>query len=602
MEEQNSLEPKSPENGTDLFKALGLPEHILRCIEEKGFKKPTEIQEKSIPLVMEGKDVIAKASTGSGKTLAFGSVILRDTKKGYGIQALVLTPTRELAEQVKNELSEFSKHSHIKIISIYGGVSINEQIRELGRADIVVGTPGRILDHAKRNTIDLANLKTLVLDEADRMLDMGFITDVEKIISSCPKKRQTLLFSATMPKEIVHISKSHMNSPIEVSAGQYVDPTKLKQEYYEVEDKLKFALLKHLLENEKSELTMVFCNTRRKADLITKNLNFYNINSSAIHGGLSQDKRSNVMQKFQGQHIQVLVCTDIAARGLDIPKVTHIYNYDIPHDPKDYIHRIGRTARAGEEGKAISIVGPEHREDFDTILRNKKMDIRKQEAPALESIILQRRIRQESDERRGGRQDRPGRGGRDFRRGRGRREHRDNNKDWQFERKEGDTDHRPRREGGFKGREDRGSRFGRRNDRRGFRKEGYRGSLHERSGDDRPKEGYVSERVPGGEDNKSRGEGFNRETGRDRGYSRFGKREDHNHGRPRYGDRDRPRSRFGRGPRTGERGRAYKRDGEGYKGRREGEGYKGKRKPFIRRDIKRAGSSQNSFRRRERRY
>jgi len=375
------------------FRRLGIPEYILKSIEEKGFEKPTEIQEKSIPLVIDGKDVIARASTGSGKTLVFGSGIIKNTKKGFGIQALVLTPTRELAEQVKKEISEFSKYHSLKIISIYGGASINEQIKELRNAEVVVGTPGRILDHIKRNTIDLSQIKILVLDEADRMLDMGFIIDVEKIIRKCPIRRQTLLFSATVPREVVNISRNYMNSPIEVSAEQYVDPTKLKQEYYEIDDRLKFALLKHLLENEKSKLTMVFCNTRRKAGFIAKNLNSFRINAMPIHGGLSQNKRNVTIKKFHSQHIQVLVCTDIAARGLDIPRVTHVYNYDIPRDPKDYIHRIGRTARAGEEGKAVSIVGQEQYDDFNAILRNKKLEIIKKLTPEFENVVLQKNTR-----------------------------------------------------------------------------------------------------------------------------------------------------------------------------------------------------------------
>ncbi|PIN76507.1 ATP-dependent RNA helicase, partial [Candidatus Woesearchaeota archaeon CG10_big_fil_rev_8_21_14_0_10_47_5] len=328
----------------------------MRSVEEEGFEKPTEVQEKAIPLVLAGRDVIAGSATGSGKTLVFGSGIIQHSEKGRGIQALVLTPTRELAVQITDALRKFSKHKPLEIAVVYGGISINPQILRLRKADVVVGTPGRLLDHIGRRTIDLSNVKILVLDEADRMLDMGFIDDVKQIIRQCPEKRQTLLFSATISDDIVDLARRYMKNPAKVSAESYVDPRKLTQFYYDVPDNLKFSLLVHLLKHEKSGLVMVFCNSRRNTDFVANNLRLAGIDALATHGGLSQDQRNKTMKRFNSEHVCVLVCTDVAARGLDIKGVSHIYNYDIPSESKQYIHRIGRTARAGKEGKAISIL------------------------------------------------------------------------------------------------------------------------------------------------------------------------------------------------------------------------------------------------------
>ncbi|MBS3075180.1 DEAD/DEAH box helicase [Candidatus Pacearchaeota archaeon] len=370
------------------FKKLGISEHVLKAIEEEKFETPSEIQEKSIPHVLEGKDVIARASTGSGKTLAFGSVIFQDVKKDFGIQALILTPTRELAEQNYKALNKFSKHKPLNIIPVYGGVSLNPQIEDMESAEVVVGTPGRILDHLARHTIDLFHLKILVLDEADRMLDMGFRDDVEKIIHQCPKKRQTLLFSATMSEDIVRLAQKYMNNPVEVSAEQYVDPAKLTQIYFDVEDNLKFSLLNHLLTKEDAKLVMVFCNTRRNVDFVANNLKANNLDVLPIHGGFSQDKRNKIMDRFHSQTAKILVCTDVAARGLDIKGVSHVYNYDIPADPKEYVHRIGRTARAGEEGKVINIVTSRDYENFSNIVDKGEIQIKNEQTPLIERARL----------------------------------------------------------------------------------------------------------------------------------------------------------------------------------------------------------------------
>jgi len=407
------------------FRQLGISEQTLEAIKVLGFETPSEIQEKSIPLVLEGKDVIAGASTGSGKTLAFGTGVIHNSKPDYGVQGLILVPTRELAVQISKELRKFLGEKKLKVIAVYGGVSMGRQIDELKRAEIVVGTPGRILDHLSRRTLNLEFVKTLVLDEADRMFDMGFKEDVEKIINQCPKKRQTLLFSATISPDIVMLANKHMINPIEVSAEVYVDPSKLSQVYYDVSDGLKFSLLKYLLENEKSKLVMVFCNTRRNVDFVANNLKATGIEALPIHGGYAQEKRNKIMEIFHSKKINVLVCTDVAARGLDIKGISHIYNYDIPRESKEYIHRIGRTARAGEEGKVINIVTSRDYDNFASVLKHySEFKISSEQTPMIPRVMLrwmpeQRGRRRFSEGR--GRQDNRGTSGRGFSGGEGRR-------------------------------------------------------------------------------------------------------------------------------------------------------------------------------------
>lgn len=370
------------------FEKLGLSREIIEVLIELKFKEPTEIQEKAIPLAMAGKDIIGGSATGSGKTLVFASPIIEKLKPNKSVQALILTPTRELAEQVANSIKNFSKNKKLNILAVYGGVSINEQIRKIPNTDVVVGTPGRILDHLERRTLNLNNIKFLVLDEVDRMFDMGFHRDVEKIIFKCPKNRQTMLFSATISGDIDHLAKKHTRNAMEIAVESYVDPSKLKQIYYDVQNNMKFSLLVHLLNNEKSNLIMVFCNTRRNVDFIATNLKKNKIDAMAIHGGIVQNKRSRIMENFHGNGIRVLICTDIAARGLDIPGVSHVYNYDLPKNSNDYIHRIGRTARAKKEGIAISLLSDRDYENFDQIKRNDSLKIEPQEVPRIERVEI----------------------------------------------------------------------------------------------------------------------------------------------------------------------------------------------------------------------
>ncbi len=383
------------------FKKLGLSEPILRVIKEEGFKEPSEIQRKTIPLVLSGRDVIGGSATGSGKTLAFVSGIIQKSKNEGGIQALILTPTRELADQIAKSLKMFSKYRPLKTAVLVGGLSITPQIEKLRTADVVVATPGRTLDHIERRTIDLRGVKTLILDEADRMLDMGFIDDVERIIRSCPRNRQTLLFSATISDDINRLSRKYMNNPVMVSAIAHVDPKKLAQVYYDVLDNMKFSLLVHLLKHEKSKLVMVFCNTRENVDFVAMNLKANGIESMAIHGGFSQEKRNKTMDTFHSKNTHVLVCTDVAARGLDIKDVSHVYNYDIPKNSKEYIHRIGRTARAGKEGMAVNIVAPRDHSNFNNVLKDNAIDVKMEETPYVNRVrIIKTERRDRWDHRR----------------------------------------------------------------------------------------------------------------------------------------------------------------------------------------------------------
>ena len=362
---------------------LGKENPLLKSIKNRGFETPTEIQEKSIPVILEGKDIIAGASTGSGKTLAFASGLIKNVKKDFGIQGLVLTPTRELAEQITKELTDFSKYKKLEVTAVYGGLSIINQIKRLETAEIVVGTPGRVLDHLERNSIDLSGVNTLVIDEADRMFDMGFIDDVEKIIFDCSAKRQTMLFSATISVDVSKLAGKHLKKPVEISAEPHVDPTKLTQVYYDVDDGLKYSLLKHLIENEKSDLIMIFCNTRRNVDFVANNLKAMGIESVPIHGGFAQEKRNRIMEIFHSKKVHVLVATDVAARGLDIKEVSHVYNYDIPPTKDEYIHRIGRTARAGKEGKVINILTSRDYDNFSNIA-SENFNIKREKTPYIE--------------------------------------------------------------------------------------------------------------------------------------------------------------------------------------------------------------------------
>ena len=374
----------------NLFENFGLSNELLSTIKELGFEKPTEIQEKSLPHIMKGKDVIGESATGSGKTLAFGCGIIDKVTPHGGVQALILTPTRELAEQVKGSLKQLSAQKRLNVTSVYGGISINPQIQDLRRSEIVVATPGRLLDHLERRTIDTSKVSLVVLDEADRMFDMGFVEDVERIIHACPNKKQALFFSATISSRVKNLANRHMTQPINVSVDNQVDPSKLKQVYYDVEKNIKLSLLLHLLKEENSGLVMVFCNTRRTTDFVVKNLRVNKVDAISIHGGLTQNKRTQTIESFNKNRAGVLVCTDVAARGLHIDNVSHIYNYELPADPTDYVHRIGRTARAGEEGKVINLLCDYDHDNFSRVLREYTFTIDKMEKPYIKRVLAVR--------------------------------------------------------------------------------------------------------------------------------------------------------------------------------------------------------------------
>ena len=376
-------------------KGVILKPEFEKAILDLGFSEFTEIQEKCIPIIQQGKDVIGLSYTGSGKTAAFGFPALEKVIPGKGLQLLVLVPTRELCNQVAKELRKFTKYRKTYIVEVYGGVSIGPQIHSLRQADVVVGTPGRLLDHLSRGTINLDRIRILILDEADKMFEMGFIDDLKKIISRVPKNSQKLLFSATMSQDIMNIAKNYMNNPEKVKMQSYVDKSKLIQHYYEVDRYNKFSLLAHIIKNEPHGLKIIFCGTRHIVDIINKNLYKQNINSQALHGGMTQGRRRQVMDAFHDGKLDVLVASDVAARGLDIKNVTLIINYDIPKTSLEYVHRIGRTARAGNEGRVISLLSIEDHENFRKVLEDRSLLIHKIKTPSFERVEFVRPQRPE---------------------------------------------------------------------------------------------------------------------------------------------------------------------------------------------------------------
>jgi len=369
------------------FNELKINKKLLEKIREQGFNELTLIQQKCLPEIIQGKDVVAQAETGSGKTLAFCLPILDKIVPGKGLQAFVLTPTRELCQQVTDVFMDFGGHLGIRTTSVYGGVSIGPQIKNIRTSEIVISTPGRILDHLHRKTIDFRDIRFLVLDETDKMFEMGFIDDVEDIIQNMPKKRQTLMFSATISDEIHRLTHKHLSNPLVIKTQSYVDKNKLQQFYYDIyQQNNKFSLLVHLLKNNKSGLSIVFCATRRESDIIVKNLRHQGINASVIHGGMSQNKRLQSLDALRNQTTDVLVATDVAARGLDIKNVTHIYNYDVPKTSKEYVHRIGRTARAGAKGAAITLLTERDHDNFRRVQSDDELTIERVDIPDFRKV------------------------------------------------------------------------------------------------------------------------------------------------------------------------------------------------------------------------
>jgi len=342
------------------FEQLGLNEYVLHAIQDLRFEYPSDIQEKSIPVALEDFDIIGQAQTGTGKTLAFGAPIISRMEKSTGkVQAIVLAPTRELAIQVGEELNRIAKYERIKILPIYGGQSIDIQIKALKRGvDIVVGTPGRILDHIRKGTLKLSNAKFLVLDEADEMLNMGFIEDIESILSNLSEDRQTMLFSATMPRAIKILSRKYMkpNTRIIAIDKKSMTVAKTHQYYYEVNPKNKFESLCRILDVDAPKTCILFCKTKRGVDELVSALQPRGYIVEGMHGDMKQSQRMNTLKRFKDGKLNYLIATDVAARGIDVEDVTHVINYDLPQDSESYVHRIGRTGRANKEGTAYSLI------------------------------------------------------------------------------------------------------------------------------------------------------------------------------------------------------------------------------------------------------
>lgn len=343
------------------FTEFNLSQDIQSAVVTAGFEKASPIQEMTIPLALEGKDVIGQAQTGTGKTAAFGLPTLNKIRTNENIiQALVIAPTRELAVQSQEELFRFGREKGVKVRSVYGGSSIEKQIKALkSGAHIVVGTPGRLLDLIKRKALILDHVETLILDEADEMLNMGFLEDIEALISRVPADRQTLLFSATMPAPIKQIGVKFMKDPEHVQIkNKELTNVNVDQYYVRVKEQEKFDTMTRLMDVNQPELSIVFGRTKRRVDEITRGLKLRGFRAEGIHGDLDQNKRLRVIRDFKNDQIDILVATDVAARGLDISGVTHVYNYDITQDPESYVHRIGRTGRAGKSGESITFVSP----------------------------------------------------------------------------------------------------------------------------------------------------------------------------------------------------------------------------------------------------
>ncbi len=354
----------------DGFAGLGLGPESLRAVAEAGFEAPTPIQEQTIRHLLEGRDVIAQAPTGTGKTAAYAlPIVERMDEDDLRPQALVVAPTRELAIQIAQAMHSLGKYHEVITLPIYGGQAYDRQFRALARGvQVVVGTPGRLLDHLRRRTLDLSGVRTVVLDEADEMLNMGFIEDIEAILSELPEEHETALFSATLPPRVQRLAEQYLRDPVRVSVAQReaVGPL-VRQVYYEVPHYQKPEALARILDLEQPESAIVFVRTRREADSLGERLNGLDYPAQAIHGDLSQAQRERVLGRFRTGHTQLLVATDVAARGLDIPEVSHVINYDLPEDPEIYVHRIGRTARAGRSGVALTLVTPRERRNLKII-------------------------------------------------------------------------------------------------------------------------------------------------------------------------------------------------------------------------------------------
>lgn len=373
------------------FSDLGLRDEVLKAINDMGFEEPSQIQAEAIPVVLQGYDMIGQAHTGTGKTAAFGAPIISkiNTNLKGRPQVLVLTPTRELAIQVNDELARIAKHIRINLLPVYGGHPIERQIRSLQKGvDVVVGTPGRVLDHIKRKTINLDSINFLVLDEADEMLDMGFVDDMEEIIKNLNPDRQTLLFSATMPPEIKKLASRYMKPDTKHISivKNTMTVSKTEQFYFEIKHKDRFETLCRILDVDEPESTIIFCKTKKGVDELVSSMQSRGYNVEGMHGDINQNQRLNTLKKFKENLLDFLVATDVAARGIDVENVTHVINYDLPQDTESYVHRIGRTGRANREGVAYSLVTPREYIVLKQIEKATKGRIKRKEIPTIDDI------------------------------------------------------------------------------------------------------------------------------------------------------------------------------------------------------------------------
>lgn len=376
------------------FKDLGLSKDVLKGIEMMGYVSPSPIQEKSIPVLLEGKDIIGQAQTGTGKTLAFGSVLLSTIEKNNKqVQALILSPTRELALQIHEELKRIGKYTDLSIVSVFGGSEIDKQIKNLKRgADIVVGTPGRVQDLMRRKVLKIDHIQWMVLDEADEMLNMGFIEDIENILQATPAEKRTILFSATMPSDIKKIASNYMQEDymhIQIKSKTKTAST-VSQYYFEAAANQKFEALCRILDSREMENTIIFCKTKRSVDEIVAAMQQKHYNVEAMHGDLSQNQRMNTLKRFKSGQVQYLVATDVAARGIDVDNISHVINYEMPQDEELYIHRIGRTGRANKKGEAYSIVTNREKNFLMSIQKRTNSHIEAMPIPSNQDIFDQK--------------------------------------------------------------------------------------------------------------------------------------------------------------------------------------------------------------------
>lgn len=376
------------------FADLGLSESVLQAIDAVGFEEPTPIQREAIPLLLSGRDLIAQAQTGTGKTAAFAlPIIERLQPNGRRPQALVLAPTRELAVQVAQTFHQLGRVRDTRVLAVYGGQPIERQLRALRHpVEVVVGTPGRVMDHIRRETLDLSNVSTVVIDEADEMLDMGFIEDVEWILDHVPAERQTALFSATIPDRVAALARRYLRDPARVAVEpERVTVPQIEQTYVEVVQRAKVEALTRILDMETPPSAIIFCRTKRGVDELTQQLQSLGYAAEALHGDLAQVQRDRVMARFRSGQAELLIATDVAARGLDVEGITHVINYDIPGDPESYVHRIGRTGRAGRAGAAITLVTPRERRLLREIERATGVRMTRRGVPTPEEVAARQR-------------------------------------------------------------------------------------------------------------------------------------------------------------------------------------------------------------------